>query len=131
MNRKTLIVYEDDASDLAETAQALFRAAEKVGGTARLRGASAVTVSEILAANLYVFGVKNPTSTAYAEIRRLIKGINLAGRKAVFFRTKDARGSDALKASLADSDIALPVPDLDISSGSAKITAWTKAAMDL
>ena len=130
MKPKTLIVYEDSREDLATAAREMERLAKTAGAAVRLRAASAVTVSEVLASRLYVFGAHTPDSPSYAELHRLFQGINLAGRKAAFFGPPGSKGVTALKASLKDTDISLSGPDLDIGSGPAAVAAWFKAAMD-
>lgn len=130
MKPKTLIVYEDTQEDLAQAARDMERLAQSSGAAVRLRAASAVTVSEVLASRLYVFGARAPESPFYAELRRLFQGINLAGRRAAFFGSPGSEGVATLKASLKDTDIAFSGPDLDIGSGPEAVAAWFKAAMD-
>ncbi|HRY81483.1 MAG TPA: hypothetical protein P5117_09125 [Spirochaetia bacterium] len=127
---KTLIVYEDAREDLAQAARDMERLAEAAGAAVRLRTASTVTVSEVLASRLFVFGAHAPDSPSYAELRRLFRGINLAGRRAAFFGPPGSKGVAALKASLKDSDISLTGQDLDVGSGPAAVAAWFKTAMD-
>ncbi len=131
MKPKTLIVYEDAAEDLAQAARDMERLAQSAGAAVRLRAASAVTVSEVLASRLYVFGARTPDAPSYAELRRLFRGINLAGRRAAFFRSPDSDGIQGLKNSLKDTDISLHGQDLDVASGSAAVAAWFKAALDI
>ena len=130
MKPKTLIVYEDTAEDLARTARDLGKIAETAGASVRVRSASSVTISEVLAARLYVIGARTPDSPSYADLRRLFRGINLAGRRAAFFLSQGSKGIEDLKASLKDTDVSLSGQDLDIGSGSAAVAAWFKAAMD-
>lgn len=130
MKPKTLIVYEDSEEDLAKTARDMERLAASAGAAVRLRAASSVTVSEILASSLFVFGARAPDSPSYAELRRLFRGINLAGRRAAFFGSPGSKGVESLKRSLEDTDISLSGQDLDVASGPAAVTAWFTAALD-
>ncbi len=130
MKPKTLIVYEDTAEDLAQAARDMAKQAEAAGIPVRMRTASSVTVSEVLASRLFVLGARTPDSPSYAELRRLFRGINLAGRRAAFFRSPGSRGVEGLKASLKDTDVSLSGQDLDIGSGSAAAAAWFSAALD-
>lgn len=130
MKPKTLIVYEDSEEDLAKAARDMERLAASAGAAVRLRAASSVTVSEVLASRLFVFGAREADSPSYAELRRLFRGINLAGRRAAFFGSPGSKGVESLKRSLKNTDISLSGQDLDVASGPAAVTAWFTAALD-
>ncbi len=129
-SRKTLIVYEDGAADLEGAARSMFREAEKAGMPVRMSSASAVKTAEVLLADFFVFGAKDSDVGAYSELKRMFRGLNLAGRKAAFFHAKGSRGVDALKSSLKDTEISLSAKDLDLGSDSADVAGWMKSAMD-
>jgi hypothetical protein len=131
MKPKTLIIYEDKVSDLAKAAEDLNRLAEGAGVSVRVRTASSVTVAEVLAADLLLIGAKTQEASSYSELRRLFRGINLAGRRAAFFRPRETAGVESMKRSMNDTDITFYVPDLDINSSSEAPAAWIKAVMDL
>lgn len=89
MNEKTkiLIIVEDGRDELDAAAKEVkgFLAADAVVKT---RCATEVAVAEILAADSYAFGVDDASAHAWVEVKRLLQGINLAGRKAVVFAGK-------------------------------------------
>jgi hypothetical protein len=108
---KTLIVYEDGKPDLERSAMLI--ASELSAGThaVQLRAASAVSIPEILAARLFFIGAESAEKPSFAEMSRVLTGINLAGRTAAFFGPSKAAVA-ALRAMTADSDIKAPGPDL-------------------
>lgn len=130
MKPKTLIVYEDNAPDLAAAAKCLLKAAEDFGAPAKMKSASAVTVDEVLAAKLIVFGGNAKNAPAYAELSRIFKGMNLAGRRAAFFLTPGSKAAEGLRDSLKDTDVSCSTPDLYIDSDSAALASWLRAAID-
>jgi len=91
----------------------------------KTRSASEVAVAEILAADAYVFGVADSSATAWAEIRRLLTGMNLAGRKAGFFVTKKG-AADGLKTSFAPAELTITAKDLPADPAD-DTSAWVQA----
>jgi hypothetical protein len=65
----------------------------------------------MLAARLFAFGAETNDAPSYAEIARVLKGINLAGRKAVFFGASGAAVA-RLRSLCADTDVSAAHPDL-------------------
>jgi hypothetical protein len=88
---KILLVCEDGQPSL-DAAAGTIQSAIKGSHEVKLRLASEVSIQEVLAADCYLFGVGKADSQAWTELRRLFKGINLAGRQAAFF-TGDIRES--------------------------------------
>lgn len=110
---KLLLVFEDERDTLEAVAKQVKKA---LGATAivKARSASEVAVAEILAADVYIFGVDNPDARVWAEIKRLLHGMNLAGRRAAFYSS--AQGTTkGLKAAFASSELKVVEPDLDAS----------------
>lgn len=111
-NEKTrlLVVFEDEKEGLEAIAKNIKT---QVGSKAlvKTRPASEVAVAEILAADVYAFGVENPSSHAWTEVKRLLSGMNLAGRKAGFF-TSGSGASDKLKAAFSSTELIVAQEDL-------------------
>jgi hypothetical protein len=123
---KILLVCEDGQSSLdavAGTIQSAINGSHEV----KLKLASEVSIQEVLAADCYLFGVGKADSQAWTELRRLFKGINLAGRQAAFF-TGDIRESASLRKAFKDADLSVSDPDLLIKKG-ADATAWVRGAL--
>lgn len=121
---KVLLVFEDERDALDAVAKQVKKA---LGATAivKARSASEVAVAEILAADAYIFGVDNPDARVWAEVRRLLHGMNLAGRKAAFYSgTKGA--TKVLKAAFAPSELRVVEPDLE-ASAAADAGKWAAA----
>ena len=94
-NEKTrlLVIFEDEKASLEAIAKSIKT---QVGSKAlvKTRPASEVAVAEILAADVYAFGVENSSSHAWTEVKRLLVGMNLAGRKAGFFTSGAGAGGE-------------------------------------
>lgn len=121
---KVLVIFEDDREALDTIARSLKTSLADTA-VVKTRSASEVAVSEILAADAYVFGVADSAAPAWAEIKRLLTGMNLASRKAGFFVTGKG-AADGLKASFAPAELAISAKDLlaDPADGT---SAWVKA----
>lgn len=123
---KLLLVFEDERDTLDAVAKQVKKT---FGATAivKARSASEVAVAEILAADVYIFGVDNADARVWAEVKRLLHGMNLAGRRAAFYSS--AKGATkGLKAAFAPSELKVVEPDLD-ASGSGDAGAWAAAVI--
>ncbi len=121
---KVLVIFEDDREAL-DTIAKHIKTSLADAAAVKTRSASEVAVSEILAADAYVFGVADSSAPAWTEIKRLLTGMNLASRKAGFFVTKKG-AADGLKASFIPAELAITAKDLpaDPADGTA---AWVQA----
>jgi flavodoxin len=82
---KALVLFEDGKPEIEKLARVIAERLEDQGREVDVKRASEVGISELLAAGLYLLGADAPASAAYAELSRVFKGINLAGRRAAFF----------------------------------------------
>ena len=127
MKDKTLIVFQDGRADLERTAKSLSDRLESDKCEAIVKAASQVTIPEILAAKSLVFGADEAGSASYAEIARVLAGINLAGRRVAFFGTNGAAVA-WLKNMAADSELGPIGTDLVGSKPDpASIAAWVRS----
>jgi len=121
---KVLVVFEDGRKPLEAIAKHI-KSALVDKAAVKTRQASEVAVAEILAADAYAFGVSDASSASWTEIKRLLTGMNLAGRKAGFF-TETKGGADGLKTSFAPAELA--ITDRDLIADQADGTgAWVQA----
>jgi len=74
-----LVAYPDPDRELEAAAKALA-AALKGAGDVRLLPASKLDAPQLLAAGWAFFAVGDPADPAWSELRRLLEGVNLAGR---------------------------------------------------
>jgi hypothetical protein len=123
---KVLLVCEDGQAPLDAAAGTIQSAINK-SHEVKLRLASAVSIQEVLAADCYLFGVGKAGSKAWEELRRLLKGINLAGRRAAFF-TGDIREAGLLREAFKDAGLSVSEPDLLVLQG-ADVAAWIRRAL--
>lgn len=108
---KTLIVFEDGKPELERVAGLIAASLNADTHDVRVRAASLVTIPEVLASGFYLFGSSAAASPSYAEIARILKGINLAGRRAAYFGPSD-KALEAFKAMAADTGLRTAGPDL-------------------
>ncbi|OHD80517.1 MAG: hypothetical protein A3J97_09770 [Spirochaetes bacterium RIFOXYC1_FULL_54_7] len=123
---KILLVCEDGQPSLnavAGTMQSAINGSHEV----KLRLASEVSIQEVLAADCYLFGVGKADSAAWTELRRLFRGINLAGRQAAFF-AGDIRESALLRDAFKDAGLVVSDPDLLVKKG-ADASVWVRGAL--
>ncbi|MBN2874801.1 MAG: hypothetical protein JXM71_06880 [Spirochaetales bacterium] len=123
---KVLVVFEDGSESLEATAKGI-RTTLGDNATVKVRAASEVAVAEVLAADAYAFGVDDADDLAWSELRRLLVGMNLAGRPAGFF-SSTAGGADALKESFSDAELSVAPQDLIAGQANA-LTPWAGALL--
>jgi hypothetical protein len=127
MKQKALIVFQDGRADLERTA---VDVRERLGSGDReaiLRPASKVTIPELLAASLYVFGTDEVGSGSYTEVARVLGGINLAGRRVAYFGASGAAVA-WLKGVTAESELVQVGADLlGAKPEPAAIAAWVRS----
>lgn len=126
MNEKTkvLVVFEDGRDRLEAIAKHI-KASLDDKANVKTRSASVVAVAEILAADAYAFGVSDAKAPSWAEMKRLLLGMNLAGRKAVFFTDKPG-SSDGLKSSFIPAELTISEKDL-LADEAADVGIWAQS----
>jgi hypothetical protein len=107
---KALVLF-DESQDCERDAKAIAERLESQGCSVALEPASGASVSQVLAAQLYVLGAQAPGSPSYAELARVLKGMNLAGRKAAFFGPTGATVA-WLRSLCADTEVLFARSDL-------------------
>jgi len=123
MNEKTklLVIFEDGKEPLEAIAKTI-KASLSDTVSVKARSASEVAVAELLAADAYAFGVADAASPAWAELKRLLTGMNLAGRRAGFFVV--AKGAaERLKAAFEPAELSSAGPDL-VADPSCAVADW-------
>lgn len=127
MKIKTLIVYEDGVPALEKCARSIAEHLDPERHEVKLRPASELSIPELLAGKLYFFGASTPESPSYREVARVLTGVNLAGRRALFFGSSGAAVA-WLKKITADSELQARGSDLVAAEPEgAAIKAWLKA----
>jgi flavodoxin len=102
---KVLIIYDSSSKDLHEAAKQVKGALDSDAYTVKIRIASETQVKEVLAADAFFFGAERNKSPEYAEIERLLRGVNLAGRPCGFFTTGKTDGEAYLRRICADAEL--------------------------
>jgi len=85
-----LIVFEDGSPESERVALIIAESLQAQGRETRLRAATAAAIPDILSAGLFVLGAETAEAPSYGELARVLKGVNLAGRKAAFFGASGA-----------------------------------------
>jgi hypothetical protein len=120
---KVLVIFEDGREAL-ETVAKRIKASLSDTASVKARSASEVAVAEILAADAYVLGASDAQAAAWAEIKRLLSGMNLAGRRTGFFSEKKG-GSDGLKSALASAELSVTASEFVVGANVA-VEAWVE-----
>jgi len=127
-NTKTLILFEDGKAEIEREARALAERLDEQGRSASVKAASAVEIGDILAAGLFLMGAETPGAASYAELARVFKGINLAGRRIAFFGTSGAAVA-WLRSLCADTEITVAHSDIIGRPEPAALSAWLKGVL--
>jgi hypothetical protein len=126
MKITALVVYEDGKPELERTARGISERLDSGSHEVKLRAASTVTIPEILAARLIILGAETPQHQSYAEIARVLSGINLAGRRAALFGPSGSAVA-WLREIVADAELKIAGTDLIASRPEpAAIVAWLR-----
>ncbi len=114
-----LVLYEDEVQELAAFAQKI-KAGMGSEYAVKIRPVSEMAISELLAAQVLLLGVQDIKSPYWQEFKRIMNGINLAGRSAGHFLVKNVH---ELAQVLAPTDITLKQESF---SDPASIAVWLK-----
>ena len=123
---KVLVIVEDGRKPLEAIAKTI-KSMLVDKAAVKARSASEVAIPEILAADAYAFGVSDSASSSWAEIKRLLTGMNLAGRKAGFFVEADGAAA-GLKAAFEPAELSVAPRDL-VARDPAVADAWILALL--
>ncbi|MDP3178319.1 MAG: hypothetical protein Q8M76_10480 [Spirochaetaceae bacterium] len=108
---RVLILVEDGKTDIEKTAGDISERIDPERFEVLSRKASEVVISDVLAAGLFLLGADAPNAPSFAELARVMKGINLAGRRAAFFGSSGAAVA-WLRGLCADTDLSAAHADL-------------------
>jgi hypothetical protein len=125
---KALILFEDGKPEMEREARAIAERLDEQGRDASVKSASRVEISEILAASLYLLGADSSGSPAFAELARVFKGVNLAGRKVAFFGSSGAAVA-WLRGLCADTELSVAHSDFIGRPEPAALSAWLRGVL--
>lgn len=125
---QVLVVFEDGKPEIERQARGIAERLQEQGREVSVESASRVGITDLLAARLYFLGADTPSPAAYAEIARVFKGMNLAGRKAAFFGSSGAAVA-WLRGICADTEASSALSDLVGRSEQSALAAWLKAVL--
>jgi hypothetical protein len=124
---RVLILVEDGKFDIDKIAREVSERIDSERFDICSRKASEVEIADVLAAGLFVLGADAPNAPSFAELSRVMKGINLAGRRAAFFGSSGAAVA-WLRGLCADSDVSAAHADLVCKRPDrTALAAWIKA----
>lgn len=101
---------------------------EERGRSVIVKNASGVQISEILASGLYILGSGSPAAPSYAELARVFKGVNLAGRKVAFFGPSGSAVA-WLRGICADTEVSVAHSDFVGRPEPVALAAWLKGVL--
>lgn len=125
---KVLVLFEDGSPDVERQARAIAARLDELGLPASVGAASSIGISEVLASSFYFLGAEHPLSPSFAELGRLFKGMNLAGRNAAFFGSSGAAVA-WLRGLCADTELSAAHVDFLGRPESAPLAAWLKGVL--
>lgn len=114
-----LVAYPDTDRELENAAREIAKGLEAATLRVTLLPASRVDPPVLLASRLYFFGVGDAMDPAWDELRRILKGINLAGRLACAY-AKDGEAQRFL-GFFADAE-----PETRVKMGLSDLFEWTR-----
>lgn len=125
---KVLVLFEDDSPEVEKQARAIAARLDELGFPVAVEVASSIGISDVLAASFYLLGAEHPLSPSYAELGRLLKGMNLVGRKAAFFGSSGSAVA-WLRGLCADTELSAAHVDFIGRPESAPLAAWLKGVL--
>jgi hypothetical protein len=127
-NGRILILFEDEKTEIEREARVLAERLGEQGRDSTVKAVSGVGISEILASGLFLVGADAPGSSSFAELARIFKGINLAGRKIAFFGSSGAAVA-WLRGLCVDTEISVAHSDIIGRPEPAALSAWLKGVL--
>jgi hypothetical protein len=129
--RNVLVVYESDSPLLKSAAQRIGKVASAESAVV-IRAAKDVTIPDILLADVYFFGSESQPAIEYAEIERVCRGINLAGRYCAFYSHSSVKSFDFLRSMVKDTDVNTNIDRILFSNNpdDNTLTSWVKAVIN-
>jgi hypothetical protein len=127
-DNSTLVLFEDGQAEIEREARAIAERLEEQGRGAAVKAASSVEISEILAASLYILGAGAAGAPCFAELARIFKGMNLAGRRVAFFGSSGAAIA-WLRGLCADTEATVAHSDFTGRPEPAALSAWLKGVL--
>ena len=125
---RVLVLFEDGKPEIEKQARAIAERLEELGRSVTVKVSSSIEISEVLAADLFLFGIGDSGTPSYAELGRLFKGMNLAGRKAAFFGSSGAAVA-WLRGLCADTELSAAHVDFIGRPEPAPLAAWLKGVL--
>jgi hypothetical protein len=128
--RNVLIVYESDSPLLKAAAQRIGKTAS-ANASVKIRAARDVAIPDILLADAFFLGSENQPPAEYAEIERICKGINLAGRPCAFFSQNSAKAFDYLSFIMKDTDACISFERIlfSINPDDGTLSSWVDSVL--
>jgi flavorubredoxin len=125
---RVLVLFEDGKLEIEKQARAIAERLGELGRSVTIKASSSIEISEVLAADLFLLGIGDSGSPSYAELGRLFKGMNLAGRKAAFFGSSGASVA-WLRGLCADTELSAAHVDFIGRPEPAPLAAWLKGVL--
>lgn len=112
---KVIVVYSPETGDIKSLAEKIGHEYKEAGCIVTIKPAVKVTIPEINAAQLLVFGSEEEGASfpdgGFKEIVRTFTGINLVQKNGVLFSYSKQTAIDGLKAMVKDTGLKLHVSD--------------------
>ena len=121
--KRNVLIVTDGSGETAKMAAEIVTALE--GNNVAVKTAFEFKGNDILPAQAFFLGCKEPRPDSFAYLADMLEHINLAGRPCGIFSPGSERAAEYLVALVHDSEAALNPEPLFVSSGDA-IKAWAQ-----
>jgi len=125
---KHVLIVVDGTTSILKAATAMQKSLGDIRSI--VRNASEFTPVDILPADAYFFGCESDRPVSFAELERVLKGINLAGRPCGLFSLASNEAIEYLRSIVRDADLRLQ-PKPFLISGKADIGIWAAETLRL
>jgi hypothetical protein len=124
---KRILVVHDGTADLERVAEALKKHCSDA--SVIIRNGVDFTATDLLPADAFFFGCSSPKPASFAELERVLKGINLAGKPCGLFTLEGEKSVLYLRSIVKDADLAVNFAT-HISSSVKKLGVWVSETLE-
>jgi len=124
---KRILVVHDGTADLEKVAAELKK--QCAGALVIIRSGVDFTATDLLPADAFFFGCASSKPASFAELERVLKGINLAGKPCGLFALEGGKPIMYLQSIVKDADLAVN-PATRVSSSVENLGAWVSETLE-
>jgi hypothetical protein len=123
---KRILVVHDGTADLEKVAEELKK--QCADASVIVRSGVDFTATDLLPADAFFFGCASPKPASFAELERVLKGINLAGKPCGLFALEGEKSILYLRSIVKDADLAVNFAT-HVSSSVKNLGSWVSETL--